>query len=62
MTSKEVSPIRVWVFALVILSILTTLGGILMAVRDDPFPCLTDRLSVGTAYQLVTVGSLMLHP
>lgn len=62
MASKEVSPIRVWVFALAILSILATLGGVLMAVRDDPFPFLTDRTSVGTACRPVTVGSLVSHP
>ena len=62
MASKEVSPIRVWVFALAILSILATLGGVLMAVRDDPFPVLTDRTSGGTACQPVTIGRLVSHP
>ena len=62
MAIKQASPLRVWVFALVILTILATLGGILMAVWDEPFPLLTNHGTVDTACQAVTVGSLVSRP
>lgn len=56
--TKEVSPLRVWLFALVILGILAAFGVILFVVLDDPFTFLADR-GFGTAYCAVTTVSFM---
>ena len=36
MATKEIAPLRVWLFALVILAILAALGATLFVVLDDP--------------------------
>jgi len=59
MATKEISPLRVWLFALVILAILAALGAILFVVLDDPFKFLADHRGLGTAYRAVTAGSFM---
>jgi hypothetical protein len=43
MATKEISSLRVWLFAFVILAILAALGVLLFAVLDDPFTFLADR-------------------
>ena len=57
MTSKEIPPIRVWLFALVILAILAVLGAILFVVLDDPFKSLAAHRGFGTACRAVTTVS-----
>ena len=57
MATKEVAPLRVWLFALVILAILAALGATLFVVLDDPFTFLTDYRGFGTACQAVTAVS-----
>ena len=43
MATKEIVPLRVWLFALVILAILAALGAILLVVLDDPVKFLAAR-------------------
>jgi len=50
-------PLRVWLFALVILAILAALSAILCMVLDDPFTFLADR-GFSTACRVVNTGSL----
>jgi hypothetical protein len=45
MATKKISPLRVWLFALVILAILAALGGTLFVVLEDPFSFLADPRS-----------------
>ena len=42
MATKAIAPLRVWLFALVILAILAALGAALCVVRDDPFTFLAN--------------------
>jgi hypothetical protein len=58
MATKEIAPIRVWLFALVILVILAALSATLCVVLDDPFTFLADR-GFGTVCCAVTTGSFM---
>jgi hypothetical protein len=58
MATKEISPLRVWVFALVILVFLAALGALLFAVLDDPVAFLADR-GFGITYRAVTAGDFM---
>ncbi|MGH8069635.1 MAG: hypothetical protein ACRERE_31220 [Candidatus Entotheonellia bacterium] len=57
MATKEIPPLRVWVFALVILVILAALGATLCVVLDDPFEFLTDHRGFGAACRALTAGS-----
>ena len=58
MATKAIAPLRVWLFALVILAILAALGAILFVVLDDPFKFLADR-GFGTAgYAVTSIGFL----
>jgi hypothetical protein len=59
MATKEISPLRVWLFALVILTILAALGATLFMVLDVPFTFLADHRGVGTTCCAVTGGSFM---
>jgi hypothetical protein len=59
MATKEISPLRVWLLALVILAILAALGATLFVVLDDPFKFLADRRGFGTACCGVTTVSFM---
>jgi len=59
MATKEISPLRVWLFALVILAILAVLGATLFMVLDDPFTFLADYRGFGTVCCTVTIGSFM---
>jgi hypothetical protein len=59
MATKEIVPLRVWLFALVILAILATLGATLVVVLDDPFRFLVDYKGFGTACWAVTTVSFM---
>jgi hypothetical protein len=59
MATKEIVPLRVWLFALVILAILAALGATLCVVLDDPFKFLADHRSFGTACCAVTTVSFM---
>jgi hypothetical protein len=43
MATKEIAPLRVWLFALVILAVLAVLGAILFMVLDDPVKFLAAR-------------------
>lgn len=58
MATKQIAPIRVWLFALVILVILAALSATLCVVLADPFTFLADR-GLGTVYCAVTTGSFM---
>ena len=58
--TKEIAPIRVWLFALVILAILAALGAILLVALDDPFKFLIDHRGFGTVWRAGTAGSFML--
>jgi hypothetical protein len=60
MAAKEVSPLRVWVLALVILVILVALGAALFVVLDDPLTFLADPGDLGTACRAVTAISCVL--
>ena len=60
MATKEISPLRVWLFALVILAILAALGATLFVVLDDTFKFLADHRGLGTVWPGVTAGSFML--
>jgi hypothetical protein len=57
MATKEIPPLRVWLFALVILAILAVLGAILFVVLDDPFKFLAAHRGFGTACRAVTTVS-----
>jgi uncharacterized membrane protein AbrB (regulator of aidB expression) len=57
---KEISPLRVWFFALVILTILAALGTTLFGVLDVPFTILAGHRGVGTTCRAVTGGRFML--
>jgi hypothetical protein len=57
--TKEVAPLRVWLFALIILAILTALGATLVVVLDDLLTFLTDSRGFGTICQAVTAVSCM---
>jgi hypothetical protein len=57
--TKEVAPLRVWLFALIILAILTALGATLFVVLDDPFTFLTDYRGFGITCRAVTAVSDM---
>ena len=57
--TKEVAPLRVWLFALIILAILTALGATLFVVLDDLFTFLTDYRGFGTICQAMTAVSCM---
>lgn len=59
MATNEISPLRVWLFALVILAILAALGVILFVVLGDPFTFIADHRGFGTAWRAVTSGSCM---
>ena len=56
MATKDIPPLRVWLFALVILAILATLGATLLVVLDDPFTFLANHGGFGTACCTVTAG------
>jgi hypothetical protein len=58
--TKEISPLRVWLFALVILAVLAALGAALFGVLDDPFKFLVDHGGFGIVWRAVTAGSFML--
>jgi hypothetical protein len=49
MATKQIVPLRVWLFALVILVILAVLGAILCVVLDDPVTFLAERGFVPSA-------------
>jgi hypothetical protein len=49
MAIKEIAPLRVWLFVLVILAILAALGATLFVVLDDPCKFLTDHRGFGIA-------------
>ena len=57
--TKEVAPLRVWLFALIILTLLTALGATLLVVLDDPFTFLTDYRGFGITCRAVTAVSCM---
>jgi hypothetical protein len=57
--TKEVAPLRVWLFALIILAILTALGATLFMVLDDLFTFLTDYRGFGIICQAVAAISCM---
>ena len=60
MATKEIAPIRVWLFALVILVILAALSATLCVVLDDPFKFLAAHRGCGTAcHAVTTVGFLL---
>jgi hypothetical protein len=59
MATKEISPLRVWLLALVILAILAALGATLIVVLDAPFAFLAHHRDFGTAYRAVTAGGFM---
>jgi hypothetical protein len=59
MATREIAPLRVWLFALVILAILAALGAILLVVLDNPFNILADHRGFGTACRAVTACSFM---
>jgi hypothetical protein len=59
MAANEIAPLRVWLFALVILATLAALGATLFVVLDDPFKFLTDHRGFGTACCAVTTVSFM---
>ena len=59
MATKEISPLRVWLFALVMLAILAALAAILFVVLGNPFTFLADHGGVGTTWRAVTAGSFM---
>jgi hypothetical protein len=59
MATKEIAPLRVWLFALIILTILAALGATLFVVLDDPFKLLADHRGFGTTCRAVTVVSCM---
>jgi hypothetical protein len=58
MATKEIAPIRVWLFALVILVILAALSAVLCVVLDDPFAFLAAR-GFGTVCCAMAIGSFM---
>jgi hypothetical protein len=60
MAAKEISPLRVWLLALVILVILVALGAVLFVVSDDPLTFLADHGDFGTARRAVTAISCVL--
>jgi hypothetical protein len=60
MAAKEISPLRVWLLALVILVILVALGAALFVVLDDPLTFLVDHRDFGTACCPVTAIGFML--
>jgi hypothetical protein len=60
MAAKEISPLRVWLLALVILVILVALGAALFVVLDDPLAFLVDHRDFGTARCAVTIIRFML--
>jgi hypothetical protein len=60
MATKEISPLRVWLFALAILAVLAALGGTLFVVLEDPFPFLADPRSFGTVCRVATADNGML--
>jgi len=57
MATKEIAPLRVWLFALIILAILAALGVTLFVVLDDPFKLLVDYRGFGTTCRAVTAVS-----
>jgi hypothetical protein len=57
--TKEIVPLRVWLFALIILAILTALGATLFVVLDDPFKLLADNKGFGTICRTVNAVSCM---
>jgi hypothetical protein len=59
MAAKEIAPLRVWLFALVILAILAALCATLCVVLDNPFKFLADHRGFGTAGCAVTTVSFM---
>jgi hypothetical protein len=59
MATKEIPPLRVWLFALVILAILAALGATLFMVLEDPFTFLADHKGFGIACRAVTTASFM---
>jgi hypothetical protein len=60
MPTKEIPPLRVWLFALVILTILAALGATLFVVLNVPFTFLADHRGVGATCRAVTGGRFML--
>ena len=59
MATKEIAPIHVWLFALVILVILAALSATLCVVLDDPFKLLAVHRGWGTACRAVTTVSFL---
>jgi hypothetical protein len=57
--TKEVAPLRVWLFALIILAILTALGATLIVVLDDLGTFLTDYRGFGITSQAMAAVSCM---
>ena len=60
MATKVIPPLRVWCFALVILTILAVLGALLFVVLDDPFKFLAAHRGCGIACRAVTTVSFLL--
>ena len=54
MATKEIAPLRVWLFALIILAILAAIGATLFVVLDDPFKLFADHGGFGTPCRVVT--------
>ena len=57
MATQETAPLRVWLFALIILAILAALGATLFVVLDDAFKLLADYRGLGTTCRAVTAVS-----
>lgn len=57
---KEITPLRVWLFALIILAMLAALGAILLVVLEDPVRSLIAHKGFGTACEVVTTDRFML--
>lgn len=57
---KEIPPLRVWLFALVMLAMLAALGAILLVVLGGPVTCLVAHKGFGTACEAVTTDSFAL--
>ena len=57
--TKEIAPLRVWLFALIILAILTAFGATLFVVLDDPFKFLAAHRGFGITCRAVATVSCM---
>ena len=59
MATKEIAPLRVWLFTLIILATLAALGVTLLAILDDPFKFLAAHRGFGITCRAVTTVSGM---